>query len=204
MIDQISWLGHGTILIRSTPIIYINPWRVLRTPFHADLILVGHDHYDHCSIADIQKLRGEETIVIGNDRVAEQIEDTTVLRQWQSMNIGKASVKAVPAYCPNDPRHPLEHGGLGFVISMNYYDIYYAGDTCKIPEMHMLHPDIVILPIDGDGTLNPETAAEVTLQLKPRWVIPINWGATGEGATRLDALRFRDIIGGRAEVVMPD
>ncbi|QPC81460.1 MBL fold metallo-hydrolase [Phototrophicus methaneseepsis] len=204
MIDQIRWLGHGTFLVQADPIIYINPWRVIRTPFLADAILVSHDHYDHCSIADIRKLRGDHTLIIGNDRVAQQIPNTTILRPWQSMNIGRASIKAIPAYSPNDPRHPKEHGGLGFVISLNYFDIYYAGDTCITPEMDMIHPDIAILPIDGDGTLTPEDAAQVVQKLRPRWVIPSNWGATGEGATRLDAQRFQKLVGGRAQVIMPE
>ena len=86
---------------------------------------------------------------------------------------------------------------------MNLYDIYYAGDTRLIPEMEKIHPDIAILPIDGDGTLTVEEAVEVVQILKPRWVIPSNWGVTGEGATRLDALNFAKQVGGLAKVILP-
>lgn len=203
MIEQIVWLGHGSFLLQGPPIIYINPWRVPRMAFHADAILIGHDHYDHCSLADIAKLRGSDTRIIGNQRVAEQIPETLVLRDWQSAMIGRASVKAVPAYSPSDLRHPREHGGLGFVISVNYFDIYYAGDTQLIPEMDRIHPDIAILPIDGDGTLNVEAAVKAVTVLRPRWVIPCNWGATGEGVSEIEAKEFKKHIGGRAEVILP-
>jgi len=204
MIETITWLGHGSFRLEGSPILYINPWRVPRNTFLADLILVGHDHYDHCSVADIERLRGPETVIIGNDKVAAQVADTSVLRPWHSRTFDRLSVKAVPAYSPDDPRHPLSEGGLGFVISVNYYDIYYAGDTKIIPEMDLLHPDIAILPIDDDGTLSVEEAVEVVERLRPRWVIPSNWGATGEGATEADARRFKQMVGGRAQVMLFD
>ena len=203
MIDNILWLGHGSFLIQGEPIIYINPWRVARTAFHADVILIGHDHYDHCSIADVDKLRGPDTKIIGSERVATVIPDTTVLRPWQSFNVERVRITAVPAYSPGDLRHPQHDGGLGFVISVNYYDIYYAGDTQLIPDMQRVHPDIAILPIDNDGTLSIETAVEAVNLLRPRYVIPSNWGETGEGASEIDAKQFKKLVGGRAEVILP-
>jgi len=204
MIEQIKWLGHGSFQIEGPPIIYINPWRVIRTAFLADIILVSHDHYDHCSVADIEKLRGEQTIVIGNEKVASMIPDVTILRPWQSITIDRVNIKGVPAYSPNSVQHSLEDGGLGFVISMNYYDIYYAGDTGIIDEMRRIQPDIAILPIDNDGTLSVDEALEVVKIIHPKWVIPSNWGARGEGATRTEANTFKERVGNLARVALPD
>jgi L-ascorbate metabolism protein UlaG (beta-lactamase superfamily) len=203
MIEQIQWLGHGSFLIQSDPIIYVNPWRVIRTAFLADVILVTHDHYDHCSVGDVEKLKGPNTQIIGNARVAEQIDGVRILRPWHSMTLGKASIKAVPAYSPEDVRHPESDGGLGFVISTNFYDIYYAGDTKRIKEMELIHPDIAILPIDNDGTLSVDEAVDVVKLLRPRWVFPSNWGARGEGVTRVEAEDFKRKVGGNAEVILP-
>jgi L-ascorbate metabolism protein UlaG (beta-lactamase superfamily) len=203
MIENIQWLGHGSFLIQGPPFIYIDPWRVVRNAFHPDVILVTHDHYDHCSVADVTKLRGTDTKIISNERVANQIDGTTVLRPWQSITIDQISIKAIPAYSPQGTHHPLKHGGLGFVISMDYHDIYYAGDTKIIPEMEQIHPDIVILPIDNDDTLNVEEAVQVVELLRPRWVIPCNWGTIGEGVSHLDAVEFKKLVGGKAEVVIP-
>ncbi len=203
MIDQIQWLGHGGFFIQGPPLIYINPWRIARHTFHADVILVSHDHYDHCSLADIEKLRGPQTIIIGNERVAREVPGCQVLRPWQSITIDRANIKAVPAYSPQDWRHPIQDKGLGFIISINFYDIYYAGDTQIIPEMSRIRPDIAILPIDGRGTLTPIEAAAVVKEMRPRWVIPCNWGATAEGASELDALAFKRAVGERATVILP-
>ena len=203
MIDNIKWLGHGSFFIQGPPYIYLDPWRVVRTTFDADIILVSHDHYDHCSIADIEKLQGKETVIIGNERVAEKIESTTIIRPWQSMTFDRISIKAIPAYAPAGVQHQEIHGGLGFIISMNYYDIYYAGDTKLIPEMERISPDIVILPIDNRDTLSVQEAVEVVELLSPRWVIPSNWGSIGEGASIVDANEFKKQVGGRATVIIP-
>jgi L-ascorbate metabolism protein UlaG (beta-lactamase superfamily) len=202
MIENIQWLGYGGFRIEGPPLIYINPWRVVRVAFHADVILVSHHHYEHCSLADIAKLRGPDTKVIGNERVAESIEGCTVLRPWQSMSVDRAGIKAVPAYSPNDPEHPPSDGGLGFVISLNYHDIYYAGDTKTIPEMNNIHPDIAILPIDGKGTMGVGEAAELVQQMRPRWTIPCNLNPDN-ATTQVEAKRFEALVSKYTEVVMP-
>lgn len=210
MIDRIQWLGHGSFSINgetnsNSPLIYINPWRVLRADRPADIILVSHDHYDHCSLADIEKLRGENTRIITNERTAEAIPNTTILRPWQSVCIDRVNIKAVPAYSPQDVRHPLAAGGLGFIISIDFYDIYYAGDTQLIPEMNQIRPDIAILPIDSNGTMTPEEAAQAAIITGARWVIPSNYGSSVSMATRLDAQAFtRELAGKPASERAPE
>lgn len=203
MIDRIEWLGHGSFVIKGPPLIYINPWRIARSVFHADLILVSHNHYEHCSLADVEKLRGPDTVVIGNAGVAQEIPGCTVLRPWQSYTLDRANVKAVPAYSPHDMRHAPDDGGLGFVISLSYYDIYYAGDTQIIPEMDLIKPDIAILPIDGNGTLTVDEAATVVRHMRPRYTIPSNWGTAAEGATRVDALALKSLVADHTQVILP-
>ncbi|MEM9951053.1 MAG: MBL fold metallo-hydrolase [Chloroflexota bacterium] len=204
LIDDIKWLGHGGFMIQASKLLVLNPWRVVRSAFHADIILLTHEHYDHCSTADIEKLRGPHTKVIGNEAVAAKITNTTIIRPWQSMSFERMSIKAIPAYAPDGITHKLEDGGLGFVISVNFYDIYYAGDTKIIPEMERIRPDVALLPIDNRDTMGVDEAVEAVALLSPRWVMPFNWGSVGEGATRLDAQEFKSKVGGQAEVILPN
>jgi L-ascorbate metabolism protein UlaG (beta-lactamase superfamily) len=198
MIEQIQWLGHSSFVIHGSPTVYINPWRTTRTTHPADVILISHDHHENFSVADIRKLRDDHTQVIANERVARELEGCTVLRPWQSVCVGRACIKAVPAYSPTDSRHALEQGGLGFIVSVNFYDIYYAGDTQIIPEMASIHPDIAILPIDGDGTMTPEDAVQAVAQMRPRWAIPFNWNSSN----RVSAHLFQREAAAHTEVVL--
>lgn len=202
MIDQIEWLGHGSFVIQGSPLIYINPWRTGRANRKADIILVSHEHYEHCSLADIERLRDEHTVVIASEKAAREIEPCAVLRPWQSMTVGAACIKAVPAYSPQSTLHAPEAGGLGFIISVNMYDIYYAGDTGLIPEMASIRPDIAILPIDGNGTMTPSEAAQAAALMRPRWVIPSNWGSPSSRAGRIDAHILRRELGDQAQVAL--
>jgi L-ascorbate metabolism protein UlaG (beta-lactamase superfamily) len=203
MIDNIQWLGYGSFRIQGPPLIYIHPWRVVRSTFHAEVILIGNEHYASCSTADVRKLTGPETKILGNEAVKEEIPDCEILRPWQSITIENASIKGIPAYSTKRMQYPKEAGGLGFVISVNLYDIYYAGNTEITPEMDLIRPDIAILPIAGDGMLDIEGAVEVVKKMRPRWVIPSHWGDVGESATHISAQEFKKAVGGRADVVIP-
>ena len=189
MLDRIQWLGHGSFRIQGPPLIYINPWRIARSPFHADAILITHDEYDHCSPADIEKLRGPKTLVVANPSAARLLgHEAMILRPWQCMNVGSARVTAVPAYTYT-AHHPVSKGGLGFVVSVDYYDIYYAGTTDFVPELETIRCDVAILPLAaGPGTLNLERTVDLVKVLRPTWVIPSHWGTLGGTSVEVQAL----------------
>jgi len=189
MIDRIQWLGHASFRIQGPPLIYINPWRIARSAFHADIILLSNDTYDHCSPADIDKLRGPQTVVVGSAAVAAALSlPVTVLRPWQSINLGPARITAVPAYTFT-PHHPATKGELGYIVSVDYYDIYYAGTSDIIPELKHVQADIAIVPVAaGQGTMTPESAAQFLNTMRPRWVVPSHWGTLG--GTQLDVQRL--------------
>lgn len=215
MIDQIEWLGHGTFILHGSPVnasaataerspshplIYINPWRIARVEHPADVILLTSDRFDRCSPPDLRKLCAPHTQIIAAERALPLVEgcNVTVLRPWQSLSLDLLCVKAIPAYYPAKNVDQ----GLGFVISMQYYDIYYAGDTGLIPEMSRLHPDIALLPIDGHDTMTPEEAARAAIEMGSRWVIPFNWGAGANNASRIDAISLMRDLNGKAETVL--
>jgi len=58
---KIEFLGHSGFLIKDTSgkIIAIDPYNVNEKVGKADLILITHSHYDHCSIKDIIHLSKE-------------------------------------------------------------------------------------------------------------------------------------------------
>ena len=52
MVEKIQWLGHDTFCIQASKTIYIDPWDVSGQP-KADIVLVTHEHFDHCSPDDV-------------------------------------------------------------------------------------------------------------------------------------------------------
>jgi L-ascorbate metabolism protein UlaG (beta-lactamase superfamily) len=80
-----------------------------------------------------------------------------------------------------DETHP---GGepLGWIIELeNGFRIYHAGDTAVFGDMRLIgerhKPDLALLPIGGNFTMDPADAAwAVTELLRPKAVIPMHYG----------------------------
>lgn len=190
MIQNIRWLGHGAFAITGPQNIFINPWRVTVTDISPDIILVSDAHYEFCSQADIKKIRKPHTRLFSNERGAMELEQCEVLRTWQTISIGKMTIRALPAYLNHADSPVKVEQGFGFLMSVNFFDIYYAGPTRSIPELSTLRPDIAIIPIDGKTTMAPLEAAQQVAKLKPKWVVPYNWGTRVDSANRIDAEMF--------------
>lgn len=202
MIDRIRWQGHGSFTIECDPFIQIAPWKVVKRETAPDIILVGHDHFDHCSPADVEKIRGEDTLVIGSESASRVIPGTKVLREWQSISIERASITAIPAATKRSARASSSDVRLGFLISLDLYDIYYVGESEILPDVKHFKPDVILLPIDGYGRLGVEMALELIDLMKPSWAIPYNWGGAGAEATQLDAQSFKSRVTGTTEVIL--
>jgi L-ascorbate metabolism protein UlaG (beta-lactamase superfamily) len=83
----------------------------------------------------------------------------------------------------------VSKGGLGFVVSVDYYDIYYAGTTDFVPELETIRCDVAILPLAaGQGTLSLERTVDLVKELRPTWVIPSHWGTLGGTSVEVQAL----------------
>jgi len=200
MIERIHWLGHASFRINGPPdtdgpIVYIDPWRLPTDSPPADIVLVSHDHHDHCSPQDIELIRQDSTTVITNPRTAEIIgSDVQTLRPWEgAINIDGVSIRAVPAYTLDKAFHDKTFEGLGFLISLMRYDIYFAGDTDLIPEMEKIGCDIALLPVGGVFTMDYDQAAEAVRHLHPRYAIPMHYGQEVRGS-KDDGRRFCQTI----------
>jgi len=61
---ELKWLGHSGFLIKNSKTIYIDPYNIKDGLEKADIILITHSHYDHCSFADLDKIIQEGTRII--------------------------------------------------------------------------------------------------------------------------------------------
>ncbi len=197
MIDRLHWLGHASMLIngfdgQSGATIYIDPYLIPTAAPPADLILISHDHHDHCSPADIEKIITPNTVIMANERTARLLlpYDVTIIRAWQGgVRFENAVVRAVPAYTLGRASHTIEFGGLGFILSIMRYDVYFAGDTDMIPEMEKISCDVALLPVGGETTMDSVQAAEAVKVLRPLYAFPIHYGREVPG-TEMAGKRF--------------
>jgi len=193
MKNKITWLGHASFKIKNSKILYIDPWNI-KSDEKADLILVTHEHFDHLSLEDIEKVRSKKTIIVTIPLCAPRIPGTNVreIRAGERIKIDDIEIEAIPAYNINKNFHRKEAGRVGFIITMGGERIYHAGDSDLIPEMESIEVDIALLPVGGVYTMSPEEAAKAANRLRPKLAIPMHWGSSVVGK-REDAEKFKKL-----------
>ena len=174
---KIKWLGHDGFRLEAGKTVYIDPYDVNDGPA-ADIILVTHEHFDHCSPDDIEKLKGPDTLIVTEKDSAKKIGgDARIVRPGDSFEVADIRIEAVPAYNVDKHFHPKEKGWLGFVVELEGVRVYHAGDTDFIPEMRDLEVDIALLPVSGTYVMTAAEAVEAARAIKPKIAIPMHYGS---------------------------
>ena len=185
-----------------------------------DLILVTHGHFDHLADAPELALKNKARVYAPGDLN----QTLTVLKVLPPelaprMNKGgtimpfadqpKIKITAVraehsSAFVWKNPATQLDEthvGGepLGFIIELeNGVKIYHMGDTALFSDMKFIgdyyKPDVLLIPIGGNFTMDPKDAAYATREwIKPKFVIPMHYGtnplAKGTAAQFVDAMQ---------------
>ena len=199
MFARITWLGHASVMLSQDALtVYIDPWKLSDTLPKADLILVTHDHYDHFSVPDIERLRQARTRIIApfdhplvTDRMGVS----------ETLTVGDILITTVPAYNISKQFHPRVNNWVGYIVVMADKRIYHPGDTDRIPEMRDIAADVALLPVGGTYTMDASEACQAALDIGPRYVIPIHYGDIVGG--KQDALALRDGCAVSVEILDP-
>ena len=201
VVENITWLGHDGILIKGDgKVIVIDPFQIQECE-PADLILISHDHYDHCSPDDVKKIQKDETVIVTEKDSAKKLTgNVKVVQPGDKVTAAGVGVEAIPAYNTNKNFHPKGNAWLGFVVTVDGVRIYHAGDTDLVPEMDALEVDVALLPVSGTYVMTAEEAVEAAKRIGPKVAIPMHYGAIVGSAE--DAERFRDALKGICEVVV--
>lgn len=201
MLSNVHWLGHDTFKISGTKTIYTDPFNVV-DPDRADIILITHEHYDHCSPQDVQKLRGPETIIVAPQDCVEKLAGPVkTVRPGDTLVLDGVVITAIPAYNMNKQFHTKDRGWVGYIVTTDDQTIYLAGDTDLIPEMSSLpRIDIALLPVSGTYVMTADEAAQAARVIKPGIAVPMHYGSIVGGMA--DAERFAEILKGSVPVVI--
>lgn len=202
MVENIHWLGHDSFRLEGEVTIYIDPWKLPPNSPKADIILVTHEHYDHCSPEDVAKIQKADTVIVTIPAAARKLKgEVKAVKPWDKITVKGVEVEAVPAYNIDKPFHPKEAGHVGFIVNLGGKRIYHAGDTDFIPEMKGLKVDIALLPVSGTYVMTADEAAMAADAIKPEVAIPMHYGEIV--GSEKDAERFKKLTSVQVIILKP-
>ncbi len=183
-IEHIHWLAHASFRIDADDLtIYIDPWQLSEDAPHADLILITHDHGDHCSPEDVAIIQNDDTLIVTIAASASKlVGEIKIVQPGDKLSVKGVDIEAVPAYnqtkfrSPGIPFHPKEAGHVGFIVTIDGDRIYHTGDVDIIPEMESIETDVILIPVSGTYVMTVEEAVEAVKLIQPKVAIPMHVG----------------------------
>ena len=222
----ITFIGHATFLIqtaaaniltdpmyseRAGPLNVMGPRRVRQPAVRLDdlppisMVLLSHNHYDHCDLATLRALASRFDPVVltplGNRRIVRStgVRRIEELDWWQSSNAGPLPVTLTPAR-HFSARTPFDRNRAlwgGFMLEPAGRRILFAGDTAYAPlfrdiRQRLGQPELALLPIGAyeprwfmqSVHMNPAEAVQAHLDLAASASIGMHFGTfqlTAEG-----------------------
>ena len=199
MLNNIEVLYHSSIRINKEKTIYIDPFKIDRNYNDADIIFITHDHYDHYSEEDIDKVINKNTTIIIPEELL-----TKLLRKGINKNaiitvepnvkymVQGIKFETIPAYNTNKSFHPKENDWVGYIITLNDIRYYVAGDTDITEENRKVKCDVAFVPVGGTYTMDFKEAAQLINEIQPKIAVPIHYGSVV--GTEQDASDFIKLL----------
>lgn len=184
MLENIKVLYHSSIKISKDKIIYIDPFEINKNYNDADIIFITHDHYDHYSEADIDKVINENTNIVVPEELLTKllkkgINKNAIITVEPSKEYMVQGIKfeTIPAYNINKTFHPRENEWVGYIVEINGIRYYIAGDTDITEENKKVKCDVAFVPVGGTYTMDFKEAAQLINEIQPKIAVPIHYGS---------------------------
>lgn len=199
MLDNISVLYHSSIKINKEKVIYIDPYNIDSNYNDADIIFITHDHYDHYSEEDIDRIKKEDTIIIVPKDMDEKLlnygfkeSNIIVVKPNKKYTIGEINFETISSYNINKEFHPKKNEWVGYIIEVDNIKYYIAGDTDITEENKKVKCDVAFIPVGGTFTMDYKEASILANEIKPQIAIPIHYGSLV--GTKQDAIEFSKLL----------
>ena len=199
MLENIEVLYHSSIRISKNKVIYIDPFKIDKNYNDADIVFITHDHFDHYSEEDIDKVINENTTIIIPEELL-----TKILRKGINKNavitvesnkeymVQGIKFETIPAYNTNKTFHPKENDWVGYIITLDGIRYYIAGDTDITEENRKVKCDVAFVPVGGTYTMDFKEAAQLINEIQPKIAVPIHYGSVV--GTKQDAIDFIKLL----------
>lgn len=189
---NVTLLANAGVMIEAKDMrIYIDPFDLPSEygDYPADAILVTHDHGDHYQYSAINMLQKEGTV-----NVFPMIMDTEIARHdgvgvvpMDEVTLGPIKVTAYYMYtfstvADAPATHPAESNYTSYIIDIDGFKIFHAGDSKNIPEYEELTGTISLafLPLGpGCQTMAGVEVVNALQVIEPEYFIPIHFTEGG-------------------------
>jgi L-ascorbate metabolism protein UlaG (beta-lactamase superfamily) len=199
---DIARIAHDCFRIAGSKVIYIDPFKVTKND-EADIVLLSHEHFDHLSLEDLNKVIFPGTTIVASPLCKDGLKGVKVkelhyLDPGGKFTVGKVEIYGLAAYNidkgpePGKKFHPPGEKRLGFLIKMDGTTVYHAGDSDFIPEMSSVKCDIALLPVSGTYVMTAEEAAQAAAAINPKIAVPMHYGAIV--GSEADAQKFKATV----------
>ena len=205
MLEGIEVLCHSSIKFSKGAIIYFDPFKIEKNFNDADIIFITHDHYDHYSEEDIDKVKKQDTVIVAPEDLLTKLlrkgfekHNIILVKPNENYTVKGIKFSTIPAYNINKQFHPKKNEWVGYLLELEGVIYYIAGDTDITEENRKVKCDVAFVPVGGTFTMTYEEAAELINEIKPKIAVPTHYGSiVGE---KSDGVSFSKLVNPEIEV----
>ena len=144
-LENVRVFTQSAIRIQSESgaVIYLDPFHLTddEAAHDADIVLITHAHFDHCSPDDIARVAGKHTTLVAPKSMEPEVSGIAdaigaaglyFMQAGEHLELQGIAIDAVGAYNAEPERlgmHPRATGWLGYVLTVDGVRYYAAGDT---------------------------------------------------------------------------
>lgn len=166
--------------------IYIDPYNLhsrIYSNYPADAILITHDHGDHYDPTSIDIIKTNETKLYFPAIMSSEalIYEATPVVPEDTFVIDHINVRCFYMYTmpgSNQSSHPREYNYTSYLLEIDGFTIFHAGDSWNIDEYEQLtgEVDLALLPLGpGCQTMTGVDVVSAILTIEPSYFIPIHY-----------------------------
>ena len=195
ILDGISINFHASIkIVKDNIKIYIDPFKIENNLNDANYIFITHNHYDHYSKEDINKVINDNTILIVPETMKEEVDYNNKIiyvKPDENYDLNEFSFHTVASYNINKPYHPKNNNWVGYNILINNVRYYILGDTDAVDEIRKETCDVMFVPTGGTYTMDYKEAADLVNSMNVKYAVPIHYGIVG---SKDNAINFVNLL----------